>query len=284
MIRSPIAGLLLLVAVTAARAETPLERGAYLVQTVGACGNCHSPVDANGNRNGPALSGGPALIAPTFTAYAPNITPDAQTGIGDWTEDQIVVALREGKTPGGQVLRPPMPVPFYRSLSDVDAHAIAAYLKSLPPTVNRVPASTYTMATPASYGPPVASVPEVARAQTAAYGAYLGSLGHCMLCHTPLAADGKRDYAHRLGAGGFPVETANGSRVSANITPDRKTGIGTWSDAEIIAALSHGIAADGTALSTIMPWPYLERMEPGDLRAIVAWLRSLPPVENAVVQ
>ena len=284
MIRSPIAALLLLVAATACRAETPRERGAYLVETIGACGNCHSPVDQNGNRNGPALSGGGAVFAPAFTAYPPNITPDPDTGIGGWSEDQIVTALRDGRTPEGKILRPPMPVPFYRSLSDRDAHAIAAYLKSLPATVNRVPASTYSIPTPTSYGPPVADVPEVSRTETVAYGAYLANLGHCMLCHTPAGADGKRDYAHRLGAGGFPVETATVNRLSANITPDPKTGIGAWSDAEITAALTHGIAADGTALSTIMPWPYLDHMEPEDLRALVAWLRSLPPIENAVVQ
>lgn len=268
----------------AGRAETPLERGAYLVTTIGACGNCHSPVDANGNRNGPALSGGPAILAPVFTAYPPNITPDAKTGIGAWNEDQIVDALRNGRRPDGRLLRPPMPVPFYRSLSDADAHAIAVYLKSLPTTVNQVPASTYKIPTPASYGPPVVSAPAPDRANPIAYGGYLAKIGHCMLCHTPNGPDGRRDYEHRLGAGGFEVETANGVRVSANITPDPKTGIGLWSDAQITAALTHGVSADGSALSTVMPWPYLDGMKPDDLAALVAWLRSIPPIENAVVR
>ena len=276
--------LVLLMSATACGAETPLERGAYLVDVVGACGNCHSPVDRNGNRDGPALSGGPAITAPVFTAYPPNITPDPATGIGGWSEDQIVEALRDGRTPDGRTLRPPMPVPFYRALSDGDAHAIAAYLKSVPPTVNRVPPSTYAVPTPAGYGPPVAGVPEVDRGRRVAYGTYLSNLGHCMLCHTPNWADGRRDYAHRLGAGGFPVDTAYGSRTSANITPDVKTGLGAWSDGEIAAALVHGIAADGSPLSTIMPWPYLQGLTPDDVAALVAWLRSLKPIENAVVQ
>lgn len=281
---SPAVGFVLLMVATACRAETPLERGAYLVNTIGACGNCHSPVDANGNRDGPALSGGAALITPVFTAYPPNITPDPATGIGAWTEDQIVDALRNGRRPDGRILRPPMPVPFYRSLSDADAHAIAAYLKSLPPTVHRVPASTYAIPTPASYGPPVSSMPPPERTDPVVYGTYLSNVGHCMLCHTPNGADGKRDYAHRLGAGGLSVDTAYGSRMSANITPDAKSGIGVWSDPEITAALSHGTAADGTALSTIMPWPYLEGMTAEDLAALVAWLRALPPIENVVVR
>ena len=275
---------MMMAAAPACRAETPIERGAYLVNTVGACGNCHSPVDQNGERDGPALSGGPAITAPAFTAHPPNITPDPATGIGGWSEDQIVDALRNGRTPDGGMLRPPMPVPFYRTLSDGDAHAIAAYLKSLPPTVNRVPASTYAVPTPTGYGPTVVGAPDVDRTQAVAYGTYLASLGHCMLCHTPNGADGRRDYAHRLGAGGLPVETVYGSRTSANITPDVKTGIGAWSDAEITAALAHGIAADGSPLSTIMPWPYLQGMKPDDVAALVAWMRSLKPIENAVVR
>ncbi len=278
------AGVLLAVAVTTAGAETPLERGAYLVTTIGACGNCHSPVDHNGNRDGPALSGGPAILAPVFTAHPPNITSDVETGIGTWSEDQIVDALRNGRRPDGRILRPPMPVPFYRSLSDTDVHAIATYLRSLPPTANRVPASTYQAQTPASYGPPVVSVPEPDRTKLVAYGGYLANAGHCMLCHTPNGPDGQRDYVHRLGAGGFSVETANGVRVSANITSDVTTGIGSWSDVQITAALRHGVAADGSSLATIMPWPYLEGMKPDDLAALVAWLRSLPPIENVVVQ
>ena len=284
MRRSLSSGLLLLIAATACRAETPRERGAYLVQTIGACGNCHSPVDGNGNRNGPALSGGPAILAPVFTAYPPNITSDVETGIGAWSEDQIVDALRNGRRPDGRMLRPPMPIPFYRSLSDVDLHAIATYLKSLPPTANHVPASTYQIPTPTGYGPPIVSVPEPDRTNAIAYGGYLADVGHCMLCHTPNGPNGRRDYEHRLGAGGFSVETANGIRVSANITSDAKTGIGSWSDAQITAALTHGVAADGSSLAPIMPWPYLQDMKPEDVRALVAWLRSLPPIENAVVR
>ena len=265
------------------RAETALERGAYLVEVVGACGNCHSPVDANGNRNGPALSGGPALLSPVFTAYAPNITTDMRTGIGAWSEDEIVEALREGRTPDGHVLRPPMPVPLYRAMSDSDAHAIAAYLKTLPPTDRDTPVSTYKAPMPASYGPPVGSVAEPPRDNPVAYGAYLAKLGHCMQCHTPIGADGKRDVANRLGAGGLSVDIAWGSRTSANITPDRDTGIGGWTDEQIVEALTHGVDKDGATLSPIMPWPYWKTMKPEDLRAIAAWLRTLKPVRNAVM-
>ncbi len=275
---------LLVAVVTSGRAETRLERGAYLVNVVGACGNCHSPVDANGNRSGPALSGGPALLSPAFEAYAPNITSDPRTGIGTWSEDQIVTALREGRTPDGHVLRPPMPVPLYRSISDDDVHAIAAYLKMLPPTERETPVSTYRAPMPASYGPPVGPIAEPPHDDLVAYGAYLAKLGHCMQCHTPVGADGKRDFANRLGAGGLSVDISWGSRVAANITPDPETGIGSWTDKQVIAALSHGTGKDGAPLSSIMPWPYFQAMRPEDLNAIVAWLRTLKPVSNAVVR
>lgn len=275
---------LLVAIVSPGRAQTRLERGAYLVNVVGACGNCHSPVDANGSRNGPALSGGPALLSPAFVAYAPNITSDPNTGIGTWSEDQIVNALREGKTPDGHVLRPPMPVPLYRAMSDDDAHAIAAYLKTLPPTEHETPVSTYKAPMPSSYGPPVASVAEPPRDNPVVYGAYLAKLGHCMQCHTSVGADGKRDFANRFGAGGLSVDISWGSRTSANITPDPDTGIGKWTDEQIIAALSHGVDRDGGLLSPIMPWPYWQSMQPEDLKAIVAWLRTLKPVTNVVAR
>ena len=205
-------------------AETRLERGDYLVNVVGACGNCHSPVDANGNRNGPALSGGPALLSPAFEAYAPNITSALKTGIGSWSEDQIVVALREGRTPDGHLIRPPMPVPLYRFMSDDDAYAIATYLKTIPPTEHETPVPTYKAPMPTSYGPSVGSVPDPPRGNPIVYGAYLAKLGHCMECHTPIGAGGKRDTANRFGAGGMSIDLAWGSRIADNITSDPETG------------------------------------------------------------
>ncbi len=274
--------LTLLLLTICARAETASDRGSYLVNVVGACGNCHSPVDANGDRRGPAFSGGPALLSGAFEAFAPNITPDVDTGIGSWSEDQIVTALRDGRTPDGHVLRPPMPVPLYRALSDDDAHAIAAYLKTLPPVSHREAESTYKVPTPAGYGPPVGVVADPPRDAPAVYGAYLAKLAHCVQCHTPVGPDGRRDFARQLGAGGLSVEISWGTRTAANITPDPETGIGLWTDDQIVAALSRGVRPDGTTLSPIMPWPYWRTMKPEDLKAIVAWLRTLRPVAHAV--
>jgi mono/diheme cytochrome c family protein len=283
MIRQLLAGGLAVILTTVSGgAENLLERGAYLVKAVAACGICHSPVDQSGDQSGPDLSGGPATLSSAFVAYPPNLTADLTTGLGAWSEDQIASALRDGKTPDGHVLRPPMPVPFYRSMSDNDVRAIATYLKSLPATERRVPESTYKVPTPSTYGPPIAHVADIPQDDRVTYGAYLAKLAHCMQCHTPIGKDGRRDYTNSMGAGGLSVDFAWGSRRSANITPDLATGIGGWSDEQIITAISHGIRNDGGLLSPIMPWRYFAGMRHEDLTAIVSWLRTLKPVANAV--
>ncbi len=277
------AGTLVLAAAFAqASAETPIERGSYLVNGILNCGNCHSPQEPDGTVSGVPLSGGPAISTPVFTAYPPNITPDPATGIGGWTDAQVVTAIREGRTPDGRTLRPPMPVGLYRVMSDRDAYAVAAYLHSLAPVVSKVPASSYRTPVPANYGPPLGVVPDPDPADKVANGAYLVRIGHCMLCHTPFGANGQRDYDHQLGAGGLKMNGIFGSRITPNITPDRETGIGSWSDAEIKTALTRGLTPDGRQLASPMPWRYLSTLRDADLDAIVAYLRTVPPQKHKV--
>jgi mono/diheme cytochrome c family protein len=99
-----------------------VERGAYLMNSIVACGNCHVQGDKEG-RPLPALglSGGELFDEEPFRAYARNITPDVETGIGKWTEAQLVRAIREGIRPDGSLIGPPMPIEFYRGMSDADA-------------------------------------------------------------------------------------------------------------------------------------------------------------------
>jgi mono/diheme cytochrome c family protein len=263
-----------------ALAETLLERGGYLVNGIANCGNCHSPHQPDGTLSGPPLSGGMAMVAARFTAYPPNLTPDPETGLGRWTEEQIVTALREGRTPAGAVLRPPMPVPFYRGISDRDAHAIAVYLRSLAPVNSEVPPSQYSMPTPSGYGAPVGAIPDPDPADRVGYGRHLAQLGHCMLCHTPRDADERPDLEHRIGAGGAVLRGVFGDIVSPNITPDVKTGIGGWTDRQIKEALTKGKRPDGSLLASPMPWRYLATMRDEDIDAIIAYLHTLKPITN----
>ena len=161
----------LCLATLAVRAETPLERGTYLMQSIVACGNCHTPKDRDGKPIADReLAGGHVINAPIFHSVSPNITPDKETGIGNWTDDQIVDAIRNGKRPDGTIIGPPMPIAYYRNLSDSDVRAIVAYLRTVKPIKNKTEKSTYKIPLPAQYGPTVTSVPDMPRTDKAAYG------------------------------------------------------------------------------------------------------------------
>src|SRR5205823_3432083 len=164
--RFALAMALLAMPATGAVAETPVERGRYLVTTIAACGNCHTPRDATKKPVARGeLSGGFEFEDPGLgQIVGTNITPDAETGIGQWSEAEIVTALRDGKRPDGTLIRPPMPIPVYRQLSDNDAAAIAAYLKSVKPVRNKVGKAHYGVPLPPSYGAPIVRVPEPSRA------------------------------------------------------------------------------------------------------------------------
>lgn len=259
--------------------ESPIERGRYLMNSIVACGNCHTPQGPDGPLPGMELAGGTPIELPGFLAYAPNITPDSETGIGDWTDAQIIIAIREGKRPDGTTIGPPMPIGMYRGMSDKDVRAIVTYLRSVPPVKNAVPGSRYDFPLPDSYGPPVASVPEPDRSDTTAYGAYLVTVGHCMECHTPMV-DGHFDFENGMGAGGFEIPGPWGVSVAANITSHPQDGIGAWTDQQIKDAVTKGVRPDGERLSPPMAFGYYANMTETDLDAIIAYLRTLKPLPD----
>jgi mono/diheme cytochrome c family protein len=264
-----------------AAAETPLERGKYLVETIGACGNCHTPKGPDGRPIAAmAFAGGFVIKEPPFDAVAPNITPDRATGIGTWTDDQIVRAIREGVRPDGTIVGPPMPVELYRGLSDTDVRAIVAYLRSVKPVANKVAKSVYRMPLPPNYGPPVGRVADVPRDDKVKYGAYLaGPVGHCIECHTPMDNKGRRDWS-RVGQGGHPFAGPWGIAVARNITPHPDDGLGAWSDAEIVRAIRQGVRKDGSRLNPPMDYASYAGISEADMAAIVAYLRSLKPLKT----
>lgn len=267
-----VAGLALLAG--AARGDTGVERGRYLVETIAGCGNCHTPLGPSGPLPGRHLAGGLVMDEGVFRAVTPNITPDPATGIGGWSDAQLVRAIREGIRPDGTLIGPPMPFAFYRGLADDDLMAMVAYLRTVPAVVGDTPPSTYSFPLPPAYGPPVDSVKAPDRADRVAYGAYLaGPVGHCMECHTPLLPNGQRDMA-RLGWGQAEFRGPWGVSVSADLT---RSHLGQWSDAEIVRAITHGISRDGRQLFPPMGFAYYAGVSQDDLGAIVAYLRTLPP-------
>jgi mono/diheme cytochrome c family protein len=274
---------------TQARPATPaaasrgnVTRGRYLVETIAGCGNCHTPHLPDGSLDpNLSLAGAFVIEEPVFKAYARNITPDMETGIGSWTEDQIVKALREAVRPDGKILGPPMSFHFYNKLSDNDAYAIAAYIKTVPAIRNAVPESTFQI--PLAAQPAVSNVPDVSPADPVKYGEYLaGPVGHCMDCHTTYVM-GQIDYA-QLGRGGNVYTRPfiyDWAAVSANITPHPEAGLGQWTDAEIKRAITDGISRDGRQLLPFMPFELYKQMTDSDLNALVAYLRSIPPLGPA---
>jgi mono/diheme cytochrome c family protein len=261
------------------RAQSPVERGAYLVNTIMTCQNCHTPKGPQGDIADKALGGGLRFDEKPFDVTASNITPDKATGIGNWSDVDIKKALQEGKRPNGVQLAAVMPSGFYKILVPSDLDAIVAYLRSVKPVANKVPDPVYKMALPLQV------FPGSEKPFTAAdlndkvkRGFYLATIGHCMECHTPFGAKGV-DYQNAMGKGGREFPGPWGVSKSTNITSHKTAGIGAWSDAEIKRAITQGVSKDGRKMLPPMGYGYYAKMTDQDVDAIVAWLRTVPAKE-----
>jgi mono/diheme cytochrome c family protein len=291
-LRAALLGAALAGSVVSALAQgTPLERGRYLVTTVMACGNCHTPKDADGRAVvGKELAGGASFDIPPFAGTAANITPDRETGIGSWSDDEIKRAITHGERPdrgplAGKPLAALMAANFFKALLPSDLDAIVAYLRTVPAVRNAVPAPVYrlpvrhTAFAEADRGFNQRDMQDKVRR-----GAYLATIAHCLECHTPIEK-GAMQLDTALGAGGREFlpsfvkglpESWKGS-VSRNITSHREKGIGAWSDAEVKRAISTGVGRDGRKLQAPMAFAWYAGIRDEDLDALVAYLRTLAP-------
>ena len=271
----------LLAATATTYAQTPVERGNYLVNGVLTCGNCHTPRGPGGVfAMDKQLSGGPQeWDTPTFQVKGANITPDRETGIGSWTDDQIKRALVDGVRPNGSQLAPIMPYGFYKVITPGDLGAIVAYLRSVAPVANQVQAPVYKSAQQVDIPPGAEKVMSPADLSSPVKrGFYQVTIGHCMECHTP-RLNGRSDFVNSLGKGGEEFKGPWGVSVSRNITSHREKGIGAWTDTEIKRAITQGIRKDGTPLKPPMGYPLYAKMSDADLGDVVAYLRTVPPKE-----
>lgn len=251
-----------------AHAASPHEiaRGAYLV-SIGICDSCHTPKDAEGRSIKEMHLAGGHRVGGLLSS---NLTPDPDTGLGKWSDEQIIASIRNGVRADGAPVRPPMGVFFYRNISDEDIHAIVAYLRTVPPVKNaveRAPARG-----PSPVYEPVTAVGSPDVKDQIRHGRYLGeTIAHCVQCHTP-RINGSPDTA-RYGAGGNTYTARGGGTVLApNITPTR---LASWSDDQIKAAITKGVRPDGGQLAAVMDFDLYARMTEADLSALVAYLRSL---------
>lgn len=260
------------------RTPERLERGRYLVTSLLDCEVCHTPSDWT-QHGAPKVAGmelaGQVLPLAGFpgTVVAPNLTGDAETGSGNWTDDQIARAIREGIKHDGSTLFPMMPYNEYKSLSDEDLASVVVYLRSLPPVQHPLPPMKVNF--PVNYL--VRSAPQPVTAPVAppasdpvSRGKYMVHLG-CG-CHTPIE---KLPYG-----GGESLVGPWGSVVSANITLD-PSGISYYTEATFITALRTGYVG-ARKLNSIMPFGDFKGLSDDDLKAIFAYLRTLPPVRHRV--
>jgi mono/diheme cytochrome c family protein len=273
---------------TARRFEpTParLDRGRYLAENVMGCFGCHSKYDlANPAESYPAArkGGGDSLEAHGVPwLVAPNITPDRETGVGAWTDDELARAIREGVSRDGRALFPMMPYRNYQRLSDEDLASVVVYLRSVEPVRNRLPKSDIPFPLSrlinAAPKPLAAPVPEPDRSSPAKYGEYLVTVSDCAGCHTPRDGRGRPLAGLEFG-GGSPVP--GGQVATANITPDA-TGIPYYDEALFLEVIRRGHVR-ARKLSPAMPWWLYRGMRDEDLKAVFAYLRTLRPARHTV--
>lgn len=260
-----------------AAAQSAVERGSYLVNTIMTCANCHSPKGPPAATAGKDFSGGLRFNEPPFDVTAPNITSDKETGIGAWTDEQIKTMLLTGKNRLGVQAAEVMPTSFYPILVPEDLNAIVAYLRSLPPVKNKVPDPIYKIALPHHVFPGAEKAYSQADLNDKLKkGRYLATIGHCFECHTPFAQGGGLDIANSMGKGGRDFPGPWGVVKSRNITSSKTAGIGDWTDAEVKTAITQGKRKDGTPLKGPMGFQYYAHMTDADLDAVIAYLQTVP--------
>ena len=255
-----------------------IARGEYLARAAD-CSACHTA------EHGQAYAGGRGFVLPFGTVYSTNITPDKDTGIGNYSDADFLRAMHEGVAPGGRHLYPAMPYPSYTYMTDADALAIKAYLFSLPPV--RATAPPNTLAFPfnqrwlmavwsAALAPDKRFAANAAHSAQWNRGAYLAeAMAHCGECHTPRTLAFSLDHRRKYGG------SKQAGWRAYNISADQKTGIGSWTPEQIAQYVSHGhTTGRGTAGGPMGEAvdQSLRYLTPGDVEALVTYVRSVPAI------
>lgn len=273
----------LLAASTNTFAQTLIERGSYLVNSVGACGNCHTPRAQGAPVMERQLSGGfQTFDEPWFAVKGSNLTPDRETGLGAWSDSDIKRAIKQGVRPNGVPLAPVMPFPFYGIINARDVDAIVAYVRSVAPIANPVQTPVYKTVMPVVPVPGTEKpMSEDEQLDPIKRGFYLASIAHCMACHARRSESEPADYSNNFGKGGRVFKGPWGESIVANISSHKEKGLGAWTDAEIRRSLVEGVSRDGRKLKPPMVdySSYYRRLTEQDLTALVAWIRTIPAVE-----
>ena len=262
----------------ASESAAQIQRGEYLARA-GDCIACHTV------RGGEAFAGGLAMTTRFGTLYTPNITPDAETGIGKWRAEDFWQAMHYGRMPSGQPYYPAFPYDSYTRVSRADVDAIFAYLKSIQPVRSRnrphdmaFPYSQRALLNgwralyfePGEFEPASTQTPEWNR------GAYLvQGLGHCDACHTGRNFLGATRRADSFAGGVMPVQ----EWYAPSLTSSRESGLGQWEIDDLVAFLHAGVSRRGAAYGPMAQviFDSLQYLTESDVRAMAVYLKSLVP-------
>jgi len=274
-----------------------LERGKYLANHVCVCMDCHSTRNWN-EFSGPLVDGtvgkGGEIFDQRFgfpgSFYSKNITP---SGIGDWSDAEVLRAIASGVSKNGQALFPIMPHPHFGQMDKDDLESIIVYLRTLKPIENIVPESKADF--PMNFI--INTIPKEAHFSkkpnvhdAVAYGSYLFNAASCSECHTKHEKGEPIEGMELAGGFEFPMVTGGIAR-SANITQDKVTGIGKWTEVDFVKRFKS--YTDSTYVSnkvvkgnfnTVMPWTMYGGMNEQDLKSIYAYLKTIKPIHNNVVK
>ncbi len=262
------------------------ELGKAVFDASGGCG-CHT----DRKNDGREMAGGRAIATPFGIVYSSNITPDPETGIGSWTDDDFIQAMTLGLSPDGRHYFPVFPYTSFAGMNGKDLLHLKDYLFSLPPV--RRKNREHEMAVPFFWQPalfiwkslffaPRPYAPNPSRSASWNRGAYLANaVSHCGECHTP------RNLMGGLKTGMLFAGSKDGpeGELAPNITPDKTTGIGRWKRNDLIWFLESGMNPDGDFVQGLMAEVIdhgYRNLPKSDLRAITEYLRSLPPIKIQV--
>lgn len=257
-----------------------VERGRHLAQA-GDCIACHTVPGA------PIFSGNRAMPTPFGSLYAPNITPDPETGIGRWSAEEFYQMMHTGRGRDGKLLYPAMPFASYTKVTRADSDAIFAYLRSVPPV--RQASRQHELRFPYNnrslligwrtlYFREGEYQPDPGKSAEWNRGAYLvEGLGHCAMCHTPINALGGSSQEEAFRGGLIPMQNWYAPSLNSN----REAGLGHWDIQDIMDLLQTGVSRRGTVYGPMAEVTYnsLQHMTDADVRAMAIYLKSLPADE-----
>ena len=255
----------------------PIKRGEYLARA-GDCIACHTKPGEK------LFAGGRPMPTPFGTLYSPNITPDKETGIGQWSADEFYSMMHTGRSRDGALLYPAMPFGAYTKVTRADSDAIFAYLKSVPsvrqanrPHELRFPYNNRQLLIGwrTLYFHEGEYQPDPTRSVEWNRGAYLvDGLGHCSMCHTAINALGGSSESKAFEGGLIPMQ----DWYAPSLTSNKEAGLGDWSISDIADLLQKGVSRRGAVYGPMAEVVYdsLQYLSDDDVRAMAVYLKSLP--------